>query len=225
MHGQNPKRQPIIGDGNRLDIQEIFPTLQGEGPFAGHNAVFIRLGGCNLACDFCDSEFESFQEQELADILTTVRGLSCNNIGKRIRSLVVITGGEPFRQPIEALCQALIEDGFEVQVETNGTLFRPIHRQVHIICSPKNTGNGYQPIRLDLLRRLSAVKFIISAHHPLFGDVADLGQHAWAIPTYVQPMDEGDTRKNQANVERAKNLAMECGYRLSLQIHKIIGVA
>ncbi|MBL0320344.1 MAG: 7-carboxy-7-deazaguanine synthase QueE [Alphaproteobacteria bacterium] len=225
MHGQNPKRPPLLGDGLTLDIQEIFPTLQGEGPFAGHPAVFIRLGGCNLSCDFCDTEFESFHPQPLDDILASVQQLSCNDAKERIRTLVVITGGEPFRQPIEALCQALIDGGFEVQVETNGTLFRAIHRHVHIICSPKNTGSGYQPIRPDLLRRLSGVKFIISAHHPLYQDVADIGQYEWAIPTYVQPMDEGNPQKNKANLDHAKHLALTQGYRLSLQIHKIIGIA
>ena len=51
--------------GDFLDIQEIFPTLQGEGPFVGQGAIFIRLGGCNLKCNFCDTEFDSFKNFSL----------------------------------------------------------------------------------------------------------------------------------------------------------------
>lgn len=72
MLGQNPIRPPITGDGTQLFVQSIFPTIQGEGPAAGIPSVFIRLGGCNLACSFCDTEFESFEEMALGDILSTV---------------------------------------------------------------------------------------------------------------------------------------------------------
>ncbi|MEZ5690969.1 MAG: 7-carboxy-7-deazaguanine synthase QueE [Rickettsiales bacterium] len=224
MHGNNPIRKPKSGDGQYLDIQEIFATLQGEGIYVGMPAVFIRLGGCNLACDFCDTEFESFTELSLNEVLTKVKELSLNQDGQFVRKLVVITGGEPFRQNIAPLCEQLISSGFKVQIETNGTLCRQLPAEVDIVCSPKNTGQGYAPIREDLLRNLSALKFIISASDGKYKEVVEIGQSKYSIPVFVQPMDEEDVVKNKANTKLALELAIENGYRLSLQTHKILGI-
>lgn len=216
MHGNNPIRPPAKGDGSTLDVQAIFPTLQGEGPYAGWPAVFVRLGGCNLACEFCDTEFESFSSVSVADILNDVKAKA----GRA--TLVVITGGEPLRQPIAPLCAALIEAGFKIQIETNGTLWRELPEAVELICSPKNTGKGYTPIRPDVLARTKALKFIISESHAGYQDIADVGQGD--IPVYVQPMDEYDLAKNAANLKRATEIALQKGCRLSLQLHKIAGI-
>lgn len=216
MHGKNPIRPPVQGDGSMLEVQHIFPTLQGEGPYAGVSAVFVRLGGCNLACEFCDTEFESYKPMALNTIIERVSELA----GKA--RLVVITGGEPLRQPIAALCAALIKGGFTVQVETNGTIYRELPPGVELVCSPKNTGKGYFPIRPDLLARINAFKFIISDSLPGYGDIADVGQGS--IPVYVQPMDEYDEAKNKANLARATSIAMQKGCRLSIQLHKIAGI-
>src|SRR5690606_21434036 len=110
MFGKNPKRPPIKGDGSTLEVQEIFPTFQGEGVYTGWPAVFIRLGGCNLACHFCDTEFESYQPMELEEIVQQVIELT----GKTHTKLVVITGGEPFRQPIGLLCRTLLGQEYKV---------------------------------------------------------------------------------------------------------------
>jgi organic radical activating enzyme len=219
MHGTNPIRPPVSGDGTILDIQQIFPTLQGEGPYAGVPAVFIRLGGCNLACAFCDTEFESFRPMPLADIVREVYAHA-----SATHRLAVITGGEPLRQPIERLCAELLAAGMKVQIETNGTLWRALPEGVEIVCSPKNTGNGYFPLRPDLLARVNALKFIISADDPLYHDVSEVGQGD-SIPVYVQPMDTYDDAKNAANRSRALELAQTHGYRLSLQLHKMLGIA
>jgi len=72
MLGDNPKRPPTNGDGTSLLVKNIFKTLQGEGPHAGVPAVFIRLGGCNLACSFCDTEFEDYQQHALSEIVKTI---------------------------------------------------------------------------------------------------------------------------------------------------------
>lgn len=222
MFGNNPIRPPEKGDGTTLDVVNIFATLQGEGIYAGFPAVFIRLSGCNLACSFCDTEFETFNKMAVADIVKNVVQLA-NNDEKRVRNLVVITGGEPFRQPIEKLCEELLFNDFKIQIETNGTLYRKLPDTVEIICSPKNTGNGYFPIREDLLARINAFKFIISAHDENYANIAEIGQ-ADKIPVYVQPMDEHDEIKNHANLQLAAKLALENGYRLSLQIHKLLGI-
>lgn len=224
MRGKNPKRPAINSDGKNLYVQNIFSTIQGEGPNAGEPSVFIRLGGCNLACKFCDTEFENFTELATDDVIKQVKKLSLSEIGDKVRNLVVITGGEPFRQSIQYLCNQLIAAGFRVQIETNGTLYREIAEEVEIVCSPKNSGKGYAKIREDLLNRINALKFIISAQDKKYGSVVDVGQSKRNIPVYVQPMDEYDDLKNRKNLELTKKLVLENGYKISLQIHKIIGV-
>lgn len=224
MHGKNPKRGPLKGDGSVLEVKRIFATIQGEGPYAGHPAVFIRLGGCNLACDFCDTDFEDYQSVDLESIISKVLELSVNAQKKRVRDLVVITGGEPFRQPIEKLCNLLLGANFRVQIETNGTLYRPVDARVDIVCSPKNTGQGYAPVREDLLDHAMAIKFIISERDSDYSAIGDVGIGGRAIPVYVQPMDEHDEVQNRRNYEYTARLAQAHGYRLSIQLHKILNI-
>lgn len=222
MQGNNPIRPPIAGDGQILEVKRLFPTLQGEGPFAGQPAVFVRLGGCNLACSFCDTEFEGFKPMPIATIVQRVVEQAGGK--ERVRHLVVITGGEPLRQNIAPLCEQLLEAGFKVQIETNGTLWRPLPDEVNIVCSPKNTGKGYMPVREDLLSHADALKFVVSVHDPLYQRIAEVGQEKYAIPVYVQPMDEWDEKRNAANVAYATEMAQKNGYRLSLQLHKYLGI-
>lgn len=218
MFGNNPKRGPEKGDGSTLQVVEIFPTLQGEGPFAGHPAVFIRLGGCNLACDFCDTEFESFDPMAVEAIVKRIMAESAR------LDLVVITGGEPLRQEIGPLCKALLSKGLRVQIETNGTLWRELPADVNIVCSPKVTNGAYYPIRPEVLARANALKFIVSTTRPHYGAVGEVGQAARKVPIYVQPMDEGSDQQNRENMLYAAHLAQTHGYRLSLQTHKILGI-
>lgn len=218
MRGTNPIRAPLAHDGGELEVKHIFPTLQGEGPYAGWPAVFVRLGGCNLACEFCDTQFEQFTPMKTGNIVAEVREL------KGSAALVVITGGEPLRQNIAPLCNALLAEGFKIQIETNGTLYRELPPQVSIVCSPKNTGLGYMPVRDDLMSRISALKFIVSASDPRYNHVSEVGQARYRTPVYVQPMDEYDEAKNRANRTLAMELAHRYGYRLSLQLHKILGI-
>jgi len=224
MMGNNPIRKPTQSDGQTLEVKHIFPTLQGECIYAGWPAVFVRLGGCNLACKFCDTEFEDYAAMGLAALIARVESLACDARGKRVRQLVVITGGEPLRQNIAPLCEALIASGFIVQIETNGTLWRELPEAVKIVCSPKSTGGAYHPIREDLLPRISAFKFLLSAGDAAYSSVAEVGQSRYKTPVYVQPMDEYDAAKNLANRKLAVALAEEKGYVLSLQIHKILGI-
>lgn len=214
MFGKNKILRPEKHEGNFLDVVEIFPTIQGEGPFAGHSATFIRLGGCNLACDFCDTEFDKYENLSLKDI--------CKDLRNFPAKLIVITGGEPMRQPIEKLCKELIRLNYKVQIETNGTVYRDLPSEVKIICSPKVTNGQYHYIRQDLLPRISAFKFIISARKHEYSDIAQVGQKVFDIPVYLQAMDEYNPTMNAQNQELAINLCHKYDYILSLQIHKIL---
>lgn len=220
MFGKNLKRPPTKGDGSALDIQEIFPTLQGEGPYVGWPSIFIRLGGCNLACSFCDTEFESYASWTLESIMEKVKELRASNPC----SLVVITGGEPLRQPLNQLCEELGILGLLVQIETNGTLFQPLPKHVELVCSPKNTGSGYHAIRPDIVQRINAFKFILSETLDGYQEIGEVGQSDHDIPVYIQPMDEQDKTKNAHNVAYAVAYAKKHGHRVSLQIHKILDI-
>lgn len=136
INTQKPMHRECSDDGS-LSVFKIFHTVQGEGPFAGHRATFIRLVGCNLMCPLCDTDYTSnARTMSLDDIIIEVNDVSKvesrlyednhsdapPNIGTSSLPLVVITGGEPFRQNIIPLCCELVSAGFTVQVETNGTL-------------------------------------------------------------------------------------------------------
>ncbi len=222
MFGKNKITKPRFGDGSILAIKEIFATIQGEGPFAGEPSVFVRLGGCNLQCKFCDTDFDNSQEMSLDLLLTTINQLSLNE-GKRVRKLIVITGGEPFLQPIENLCDQLIKAKYKVQIETNGTIYREINPEVFIICSPKAGITGYSIIRNDILDRVSALKFIISKFDNNYNFVPEYKEYE-EKEIYIQPMDELCENKNKENLNYCIDLSLKKGYKLSLQLHKIIGV-
>lgn len=221
MFGNNPKLKPEQGDGSILKIHSIFSTLQGEGPYAGAPSVFIRLSGCNLACTFCDTEFDDYNTYILEDLFTEVIKHAESDGMKR---LIVITGGEPLRQPIGPFCQKLVDYGFKVQLESNGLLYRELPSKVEIVCSPKNQGSGYKPIRQDVLQHAIAIKFLISCSMPFYADIAEVGQSEFNIPVYVQPMDEYDPALNLKNQRRALEIAERSNAIFSLQLHKILNI-
>ena len=218
MLGNNIKRKILKNSGDILQVVDIFATIQGEGLFAGYPAIFIRLGGCNLACNFCDTEFEEFEPVSTQAIVKKVQALS-----KNIISLVVITGGEPFRQPIENLCKELLSKGFEVQVETNGTIERDLPKEVYIMISPKNEGGKGYSLKPIFQKHLVAYKFLLSAFRENYKSLPK-NLEALNCPIYIQPIDEFDEKKNKKNWEYVKNIAMESNLILSLQLHKLLNI-
>ncbi|MDA0938869.1 MAG: 7-carboxy-7-deazaguanine synthase QueE [Proteobacteria bacterium] len=217
MLGKNPKLPLEAGNGDQLKVHSMFYTIQGEGPYAGHPAFFIRLSGCNLSCNFCDTEFTDYNIRNVEDILSDV--LNTSNV-----KLVVITGGEPFRQNISVLCDRLIKIGIRVQIETNGTIYKRLNEQVEIVCSPKAVNGMYHRINEKALDQIIAIKFLISAHRKEYSDIAEVGQEGRNIPVYVQPMDEYNKASNAENVNLAIRIAKERGAILSMQMHKILDI-
>jgi 7-carboxy-7-deazaguanine synthase len=219
MFGKN-KPLPIKQDyNNNLDVVNIFKTIQGEGAYAGTPAIFIRLGGCNLKCSFCDTEFDDFSNLHIDDILKQITELAANTI-----KLVVITGGEPLRQDISELCELLIQADFKVQIETNGTIYRELNQNVMIICSPKNyNGIGYKHIDQNMFKRANYFKFIISATNKNYNHIPQ--EFAKLNNVYIQPMDEYNEKLNQDNHKLCVELALQYNYNISIQTHKILNIA
>lgn len=219
-----------------LDIHHIFKTIQGEGPFAGTPAIFIRLAGCNLQCPLCDTDYTS--HRTLLDPLQVA--VQVNDIAGAIK-LVVITGGEPLRQNIVPVVERLIEHRFNVQVETNGTLWIPElpvqHENFSIVCSPKTPR-----LNLDLVEHLIAFKYILHADYidPEDGlptislglnnptKVARPPEEIYGYDfdglVYVQPVDVGDPKENKRHLDAAIKSCMKYNYTLCLQTQKIIGL-
>jgi 7-carboxy-7-deazaguanine synthase len=235
MNAQQPQKATYRPDG-MLEVHSIFLTIQGEGPFVGQRAVFIRLAGCNLQCPGCDTEYTSELGTKLIPhehVIEIVNETLLEHGLDPFNHLVVITGGEPFRQNLFPLVDALLVEGFGVQIETNGTLYQELpYDHITVVCSPK-TGS----INTHLLPRIAALKYVASAADIDPDDglpLQALGHSAMprlARPTdefdgfvYIQPMDSKDEVENQKNLEAVLRSVMSFGYVLCLQIHKQIGV-
>lgn len=241
MFGQNKIMKQVSGQGHQLLVKEAFHTIQGEGPFAGRPAYFIRLAGCNLKCYFCDTDFEGGHTRDVQSIIAEAAKYK----EKYGTDLVVLTGGEPLRQPLMALLLECYIHGLRVQIETAGTLFDEslmayrkdiIPGWLTIVCSPK-TGK----LNKELEPHIDAYKYIIR-HGEEWGStlyyrdmlpmestqvhdkMCMLARPPENFPRdkiYVQPMDEQDEEKNRLNTKLAAEVAMKKGYTLCLQVHKI----
>jgi 7-carboxy-7-deazaguanine synthase (Cx14CxxC type) len=205
-------------------VKECFLTLQGEGAQAGRAAVFLRFAGCNLwsglerdrvaaICNFCDTDFVGFDGQgggkfkEPASLAAHVRARWKGAGGN---PLVVCTGGEPLLQLDAALIDALHEAGFEIAVETNGTIAAP-HGIDWICVSPKADARVVQ-ISGDELKLVYPQKL---APPEQFAPLAF--RHF-----FLQPMDGPDRDTNTA-AAIAYCLAHP-QWRLSVQTHKFTGI-
>lgn len=243
LPNQQPPEKLQHDPAGRLDVQEIFYSIQGEGPYAGTPAIFVRLAGCNLQCPGCDTDYTSRRRfldptSILREGLRLVKEAGCVNLPR----LMVVTGGEPFRQNITQLAmdfawnwKAPIGPKLIFQVETNGVFYdseltrAPV--AISIVCSPKT-----EKINDEILILASAFKYIIQAGKVSDEDGLPTGSLGYGFKVarpsanfvrqeiYLQPMDEGDVYKNTANMDAAVNSCMKFGYKLSIQMHKIAGL-
>lgn len=189
-----------------LQLAEIFYSIQGEGTWTGTPAVFVRLAGCNLACDFCDTDYSLKFMASIDDVVRMVReaGADC--------PMVILTGGEPLAQAdTPALIDALRADGRRVHIESNGTIFTPLPDDVWLCVSPK------ERVDTRMAARANEAKLIVDGRVPeehlaLFPDLPAI---------LLQP--EGNKR---VNIELALDYVKThpSRFRISLQTHKMIGV-
>lgn len=207
-------------------VKEIFYTLQGEGAQAGRPAVFCRFAGCNLwsgresdrstaLCRFCDTDFVGTDGQgggkfESAEALAEAVERAWMGDRRHQRRLVVCTGGEPLLQLDRALIDTLHTRGFEVAVETNGTI--PAPAGLDWICVSPKGGSVLQQMTGDEL------KLVFPQDNVNPEDFEALSFRHF----FLQPMD-GPSR--QENTERAIHYCLKHPlWRLSLQTHKFVGI-
>lgn len=243
MLGTNPIRKQELQPDGLLEVEKVFYTIQGEGPFVGRPAVFVRLSGCWLACHFCDTEFDTNNTPCGVPIVVSMVRRAAGSF----TSLVVLTGGDPLRQNILPVCDALAGAGFHIQIETAGIQWVPglealvDEGVVSIVCSPK-TGKVCD----EMHTYASAWKYIISEHDQLrLDDLLPVSSTQRQTSTgkfmplhvelarpkpfnrdlvYVQPCTDVDTAQTDRNQERTKEVALMRGYRISLQTHKTLGL-
>ncbi len=205
-------------------VKEIFLTLQGEGAQAGRRAVFCRFAGCNLwsgreedrataQCRFCDTDFvgtDGAGGGKFADGAALAAAIAaCWGDGAE-RRYVVLTGGEPMLQVDDALVDALHAAGFEIAIESNGTL--PVHPGIDWVCISPKAGTDVVQRQGDELKLV----------WPQAG-IAPSDFIGWNFVHFlIQPLDQRDgTQDTKAALDLALS---DPRWRLSLQTHKLLGL-
>lgn len=190
----------------RYPVNEIFHSLQGEGFHTGIPAVFVRLSGCNLQCDFCDTDHTRFTVLSTEEILAEVNRYNA--------PIVVITGGEPSLFNLEPLVEALHGCQRRVHVETNGT--NPLTANIDwVTCSPKIHPDGNYRYDESVARKANELKVVFT------GETAKIELLADAFSTnnlFLQPCSGLNTQ------ETIDYILSNPRWRLSLQTHKLINI-
>ena len=213
-------------------VKELFPTLQGEGAHSGRAAIFCRFTGCNLwsgreedrataICQFCDTDFVGSDGdgggkfEQAIDLANAIEQAWNTTLAGPQQRYVVFTGGEPLLQLDTPLIDVLHQKGFEVAVETNGTIKVP--KGVDWVCVSPKAGSELIVLQAD------EIKLVVpqSGHHLLETLLARFEKMDYRH-RFLQPMDGVDLSKN---TELAVSLCQKRPlWRLSLQSHKLIGI-
>ena len=208
----------------KYSVKEIYYTLQGEGYHTGRQAVFIRFSGCNLwtghekdrsgaICDWCDTDFVGTDginggKFSVEEIINIINSLWKGNV--LTEPYVVCTGGEPLLQMDDSLIKAIHKAGFEIGLETNGTMIPP--DGIDWICvSPKANADL-------ILKNGNELKVV----YPQCGMNPRIHEKLKFDHFYIQPMDGVDQKDN---IKRSEKFVLNHPqWKLSLQTHKIMGI-
>lgn len=198
----------------KLRINNIFYSLQGEGRNTGRAAVFVRFAGCNMHCDFCDTDFSRFTEMTAADVVNTIADYPCR--------FVVLTGGEPTLQVDEAFVDILHSHGYEVAMESNGSM--PAPRNIDwLTVSPKEWWKTEGEWWMENIDRINELKVVFDEDTP--SRLSTLHLPPSTLHRYLQPCDTGDAQRNADITQRCvEYIKQHPEWRLSLQTHKYINI-
>jgi len=220
----------------RYKINEIFETIQGEGAFTGQPSIFIRLQGCPVGCSWCDTkhtweidlgdkvpsdvmfnkanETSQWADMCIGDILALFQSQGFN------AKHVVITGGEPAMVDLLPLCDALEENGYSCQLETSGTFEISVSKDCWVTVSPKVNMKGGYDILFSAMHRANEIKHPVATEQHIDDLKLLLTEHdVWHKQVYLQPISQ----KKRAT-ELAIRTCIENNWRLSIQVHKYIGI-
>ena len=193
-------------------IVEIFHSVQGEAFHAGVPHVFIRFGTCNLRCEWCDTDFMTFTSMTALDILGNVMEYDCKRI--------IFTGGEPMLHDLWPLHRLLKARGYNLSVETNGTIEVPEGLLDWVCVSPKDQMYPDVKIRQRTGDELKCV--YVGQDLTMYDDLRQGFDHAFLQPCYMEAESVEWNGKNFAETEEV--VKKNSGWRLSLQTHKWMGV-
>jgi organic radical activating enzyme len=211
MFGKNEiVGQKAFPDDDRLLVTSYFATLQGEGPFSGKRAVFLRLAKCNLACSFCDTYFDSGDWYSLQSIASALSSL----VDDTKEWGLVITGGEPLLQKaISPFLNNEVHWWAWTQIESNGIVPQAIPDETTLVVSPKCAErNGVatkylRPHRFNL-ENANCLKFVMSADDGPYSTIPDWALE-WKWETgkeiYVSPMNIYNREPEKAKAARNSN--------------------
>ena len=178
-------------------LTEIFYSIQTEGKFSGHPAIFIRFSGCNKSCWFCDTDFSNKLNLSVDEIYDRIIDYETD--------LIIITGGEPYLQVDNDFINYFQNKGYKLNVETNGSIEKDLDFN-WITCSPKLGG-----IKLKECDELKIVydKDLIEKDYDIVYKYL-----------YIQPLWDGD----ECNVLETIDYIKKFGGILSYQLQKIIDI-
>lgn len=210
------------------NVVEKFLSINGEGLRQGHLCTFIRFKGCNLRCKYCDSSY-SYDTTESAEIMTAEQIVQCCK--KNGSKMVMLTGGEPMYQPdIVYLIQLLCKNGFSVEIETNGSIdIREVssiqNNRPYITLDYKTSASGMEHANLlsnyNYVTKQDCVKFVVGSIADLNKMVQIVNQYNLLDRTNVLISPDWDAIKPEAIANYIIEHRLN-GYRMQMQIHKII---
>ncbi|MDR1610209.1 MAG: 7-carboxy-7-deazaguanine synthase QueE [Candidatus Symbiothrix sp.] len=191
-----------------LKVKEIFYSLQGEGGRQGEASIFIRLSGCNLKCDFCDTDFSGGETMELSHILSAIRKFPCR--------WIIWTGGEPALQLTGEAIAFFKREGYLQAIESNG--YFPLSGLLdYTVVSPK----GKQDYAKTINPNVDEVRLPVKK-----GDaIPDSGRLPEAKHYFLSPVFTNDALVTKENIDYCvEQVMLMPDWRLSLQIHKLINI-
>lgn len=217
-------------------INELFETLQGEGSFTGQPSIFIRLQECPVGCSWCDTkhtwEVKPELKIDIEDLLAQPdetehwSELSPNQILSLFKDKgfkakhIVITGGEPCMVDLLPLCSALEQQGYSCQIETSGTFEIRTTENCWVTVSPKVNMKGGYAILASAMARANEIKHPVATEQHVDDLKALLKEfNVTDKQVYLQPISQ-----KQRATELAIKTCIENNWRLSVQVHKYIGI-